>query len=88
MLVSSKLNENQSFGGKLASKHNGQDLLAPFTMWWPRGVQRRLLCAGEHVECIKGAKTTKRGPNLEKAPVQAQIMPNKSAKSVKMREIL
>ena len=88
MLISFKLSEKQDFGGKLASKHNGPDLLAPFTMWWPWGVQRRLLCAGEHVEYTKGAKSIQRGPNLEKAPVQAQIMPNKSLKIVKMCEIL
>ena len=88
MLISFKLSEKQDFGGKLASKHNGPDLLAPFTMWWPWGVQRRLLCAGEHVEYTKGAKSIQRGPNLEKAPVQAQIMSNKGVKSVKMCTIL
>ncbi len=87
-LISFKLSEKQDFGRKLASKHNGRDLLAPFTVWWPRGVQRRLLCAGEHIECTKGAKSIHRGPNLEKAPVQAQIMPNKSLKNVKMCKIL
>ena len=69
MLVSLKLSEKQDFEGKLASKHNDQDLLAPFPLWWPRCVQRSLLCAGEHIECTKGAKTIQRGPNLEKAPV-------------------
>ena len=69
MLVSLKLSEKQDFEMKLASKHNDQDLLAPFPMWWPRGVQRRLLCAGENIECTKGAKTIQRDPNLEKASV-------------------
>ena len=54
---------------KNVQNHNDQDLLAPFPLWWPRCVQRRLLCAGEHIECTKGAKTIQRGPNLEKAPV-------------------